>query len=72
MLPRLVGAVVDNFIKMAEIIPLWVFTILGGPSPTHCMFGHVTYFGQWDDNERGLNGLGNAKHGGLPAHAVFG
>lgn len=46
---------------MAEIIPLLLSTTLGGPSPTHCMFGHVTYFGQWDDSERGLNGLGKCE-----------
>lgn len=32
MLPRLLGVVVDNFIKMAEIIPLLLSTTLGGPS----------------------------------------
>lgn len=34
------------FCKGGYIIPLSVFIILGGPSRTNYVLGHVTYFGQ--------------------------
>ena len=56
------GAVVDTFTKMAVIIPLSVSIILGGPSHTDSVLGHVTYFDQWDNSKCGLTGLEKCLH----------
>lgn len=55
-------AVVDIFTKMAVIIPLSLSIIWGGSSHTDSVLGHVTYFGQWDNNKCGLTRLEKCLH----------
>ena len=72
MLPRLVGAVVDNFIKMAEIIPLlYLQSWVGLPPLTVCLATWLTLANGMIVSVASMN-LRNAKHGGLPSHAGFG